>query len=83
VSPEEEILEMARKFISGEDRSMGFVASMEKLAVEHLSDSEMFEFLAEGVSLYRPWAGVPYWSEEDMVQLMEDFVNEFGDSEES
>ncbi|MFI7295519.1 hypothetical protein [Streptomyces sp. NPDC050121] len=62
---------------------MGFIASMEKLAVEQLSDSEAFEFLAEGLSLYRPWAGVPYRSEEDMVHLLNDFVREFGDPEES
>lgn len=83
MNPVAEILEMAQKFISGQDRSMGFIASMENLLVEHLSDSEAFEFLAEGISLYRPWAGVPYWSERDMVQLMEDFVKEFGESEES
>ncbi|GAA0334689.1 hypothetical protein ACKI1I_33165 [Streptomyces turgidiscabies] len=83
MNPVEETLEMARKFISGEDRSMGFVASMENIVVEHLSDSEVFEFLAEGISLYRPWAGAPYWSEEDMIQLMEDFVKEFGPSEDS
>jgi hypothetical protein len=78
VKPEEKMLEMARTFISGEDRSMTFVASMEGFATEHLLDSEMFDFLAEGLSLYRPWAGLPYWSEEDMVQLMKDFLREFG-----
>ncbi|MEV7365441.1 hypothetical protein [Streptomyces sp. NPDC091299] len=82
MNPEVEILEMARKFISGEDRSMGFVSSMEEFAVEKLSDSRMFEFLAEGLSLYRPWAGTPYWSEADMVQMLEDFVAEFGIAEE-
>lgn len=80
MNPVEDILEMARKFISGEDRSMNFVASMENFTVEHLLDSEVFEFLAEGMSLYRPWAGPPYWSEGDMVELMEDFVKEFGPS---
>jgi hypothetical protein len=80
MNPVKEILEMARRFISDEDRSMGFVMNMENFAVEHLLDSEMFEFLAEGMSLYRPWAGPPYWSEEDMVQLMKDFVREFDDS---
>ncbi|MFI6341116.1 hypothetical protein [Streptomyces sp. NPDC050535] len=83
MNPGEEILAMARKFISGDDRSMGFIASMEKVVVENLPDSDMFEFLAEGISLYRPWAGAPYWSEGDMVQLMEDFVQEFGGSEKS
>lgn len=76
--PTEEIIGMAQKFISGEDRSMGFVASMENVAVEHLADFEVFEFLTEGMSLYRPWAGSPYWAEEDMVQLLEGFVKEFG-----
>ncbi|SCE01119.1 hypothetical protein GA0115239_11581 [Streptomyces sp. BpilaLS-43] len=72
---------MARKFISGEDRSMDLIASVESVAVEHLLESEVFEFLAEGISLYRPWAGAPYWSESDMVQLMEEFVREFGDAD--
>jgi hypothetical protein len=78
VNPIEEILEMARKFISGEDRSMGFIASMEDFVVQHFLDSEVFEFLAEGMSLYRPWAGSPYWTEGDMVHLMEDFVKKYG-----
>ncbi|NEB02079.1 hypothetical protein [Streptomyces sp. SID13726] len=78
MNPLEEILEMARKFISGEDRSMEYVTSMEGFAVEHFMDSEVFEFLAEGMSLYRPWGGPPYWSERDMIQLLEDFVREFG-----
>jgi hypothetical protein len=83
VNPLEEILGMARKFISGEDRSMDFVTSMEDFVTEHFLDSEVFEFLAEGMSLYRPWGGPPYWSESDMLQLLEDFVREFesaGDS---
>ncbi|MFC9650678.1 hypothetical protein [Streptomyces sp. NPDC056937] len=83
MNPVEEILKMARKFIFGEDRFMGYITSMGNLAVKHLSDSEMFEFLTEGISLYRPWAGAPYWSEQDMVRLMEDFVREFGGSDES
>lgn len=78
MKPQEELLSMARKFISGDDRSMEFVASIESFALEHLLDSEMFEFLTEGLSLYRPWAGSPYWTEEDMLQLMKDFVAEFG-----
>ncbi|MEU3516140.1 hypothetical protein ABZ770_12770 [Streptomyces sp. NPDC006654] len=77
MNPVEEILKMARKFISGEDRSMGFVASMESFLVEHLLDTQEFDFLAEGMSLYRPWAGPPYWTEEDMLHLMKDFVKEF------
>ncbi|MEU5112650.1 hypothetical protein AB0G64_14220 [Streptomyces longwoodensis] len=75
---EEELLSMARRFIAGDDRSMEFVTSIEKFALEHLIDSEMFEFLTEGLSLYRPWAGSPYWTEEDMLQLMKDFVTEYG-----
>lgn len=55
---------------------MDFVASVENFIVEHFLDGEIFEFLAEGVSLYRPWVGSPYWSEEEMLQLMEDFVKE-------
>jgi hypothetical protein len=78
VNPVKEVLGMAQKFISGEDRSMDFIASIEAFIVEHLLDTEVFEFLAEGMSLYRPWAGAPYWSEEDMVQLLRDFVTEFG-----
>ncbi|MGW7011598.1 hypothetical protein ACWGBJ_13465 [Streptomyces sp. NPDC054951] len=74
---------MAHKFISGEDRSMNFATSMESFTVEHFLDSEVFEFLAEGLSLYRPWEGPPYWSERDMLQLLEDFVREFGTAEES
>ncbi|MGW7170909.1 hypothetical protein ACWGH3_37660 [Streptomyces sp. NPDC054884] len=81
MNPVEEILRMAQKFISGEDRSMGFIATVEDFTVEHFADSEVFEFLAEGLSLYRPWAGSPYWSEEDMVQLMTDFMKEFTPSE--
>ncbi|MET8168479.1 hypothetical protein ABZT34_30175 [Streptomyces sp. NPDC005329] len=56
---------------------MDFVTSMEGFVVEHFLDSEVFEFLAEGMSLYRPWAGSPYWSERDMLQLLEEFVREF------
>jgi hypothetical protein len=80
VNPVREIVEMAQKFISGEDRSVDFIASMEAFVIEYLLDTEVFEFLAEGISLYRPWAGSPYWSEGDMVQLLRDFVQEFGES---
>ncbi|MFD3505385.1 hypothetical protein ACFWWT_47975 [Streptomyces sp. NPDC058676] len=83
MNPLEEILEMARKFILGEDRSMDFVKSIEDFTVEHFLDSKVFEFLAEGMSLYRPWGGSPYWSERDMLQLLEDFVREFGPAGES
>ncbi|MFE9826900.1 hypothetical protein ACFYSH_33100 [Streptomyces sp. NPDC005791] len=83
MSPTGETLEMARKFISGEDRSTGFIASMESFVIEHLLDTEVFEFLAEGISLYRPWVGPPYWSEKEMIYLMETFVREFGHAEES
>lgn len=62
---------------------MEFVASMEAFAIEHLLDTEVFEYLAEGLSLYRPWAGSPYWSEEDMVQLLEAFVAEFEERDEA
>ncbi|WP_226487481.1 hypothetical protein [Streptomyces parvulus] len=83
MSPEKEILKMARTFISGEDRSMVFVGQMERFATEYLLDSEMFEFLAEGLSLYRPWAGSPYWSESDMQQLLCNFTQEFGGRQDS
>ncbi|MFF1439261.1 hypothetical protein [Streptomyces sp. NPDC058295] len=83
MNPLEEILEMAHKFISGEDRSIDFVAPMEGFTVEHFLDSEVVEFLAEGMSLYRPWEGTPYWSEREMLQLLEDFVREFGTAGES
>ncbi|MET9143431.1 MULTISPECIES: hypothetical protein [unclassified Streptomyces] len=81
MNPREEVLDMARRFVSGEDRSMAFVASMEDFATEHLLNTEAFEFLAEGISLYRPWAGTPYWSEREMVQLMKEFIEEFGPPE--
>ncbi|MGW0801275.1 hypothetical protein [Streptomyces sp. NPDC002692] len=83
MNPKAEILAMARRFISGDDRSLTFVNSMEGFAIEHLSDSDEFEFLSEGMSLYRPWAGQPYWSEADMVEMLEDFVKEFGEPEEN
>lgn len=78
MSPEKELLCMAQRFISGEDRSMEFVTAMENFTSECLLDSEMFEFLTDAFSLYRPWAGAPYWSEEDMVRLLREFVAEFG-----
>ncbi|RDD83917.1 hypothetical protein DVZ84_38060 [Streptomyces parvulus] len=74
---------MAGTFISGEDRSMAFVGQMEDFALEYLPDSEMLEFLAEGLSLYRPWAGSPYWSESEMRQLLCDFTQEFGGHQDS
>ncbi|MBF8174977.1 hypothetical protein IW294_29985 [Streptomyces olivaceus] len=83
MNPEEEILKMAQTFISGEDRSMAFVGKMESFVLTYLLDSEMFDFLAEGISLYRPWAGSPYWSESDMQQLLCAFTQEFNGCQDS
>ncbi|GAA2932655.1 hypothetical protein [Streptomyces enissocaesilis] len=64
-----ELKEMAQRFVDGEDRSMNLVNRMEDILVEHFLDSDLFESLGEGLAMYRPGAGHPYWSEPEIVQL--------------
>ncbi|MGW1835644.1 hypothetical protein [Streptomyces sp. NPDC002067] len=70
MTPNTELIEMIDEFLSGRDRSMNSIRKIENTLIEHFLDSEVFEFLAEPISLYRPWEGTPYIGEQEMAQVL-------------
>lgn len=70
----EKFIELAQSFIDGTDRSMRAVGEMESLLVGEYEDTELYEFLIEPISLYRPWEGMPYVDEEEMSAILSEAV---------
>ncbi|WP_404816430.1 hypothetical protein [Streptomyces thermolineatus] len=70
-----EMLSLVGKFLRGEDRSMGLMAKIEKEMIAKYLDDEVYDLLAEPISLYRPGAGIPYYDEGDMVEVLKSVVD--------
>ncbi|MFD0078545.1 hypothetical protein ACFVIY_39785 [Streptomyces sp. NPDC127166] len=72
MTPMEELKRLAQTFVDGQDRSMELVGEIEGILVSNFLGAELFESLAEAVSLYRPGEGLPYYDEEEMKLALQE-----------
>ncbi|MBO0656934.1 hypothetical protein J1792_30600 [Streptomyces triculaminicus] len=70
MTPQVRLLELIDRFLAGRDRSMRLVNEIEDILVVDFMDTDVFETLTEAVSLYRPGAGAPYVSEDEMAEVL-------------
>ncbi len=75
MGPEEELRNLMGDFLSGADRSIQLVGEIEEVVVGNFLDTELFEFLAEPLSLYRPGENMPYVDETEMVEVLREAIN--------
>lgn len=66
MSSQEDLASLIDTFLSGGDQSTRLVGEIERVIVSHYLDSDVYEILAEAVSLYRPGDGAPYIDADDM-----------------
>lgn len=70
MTPRQQLLSVIDAYRSGADRSVDAIGKLEAILIQHYVDSEIFEYLAEPVSLYRPFCGDPYVGEEEMNEIL-------------
>ncbi|MGP3969858.1 hypothetical protein [Streptomyces sp. 6N223] len=62
--------EMIDKCLSDRDRSLQVVNDIEHVLTTDFLETEIFEVLADAVSLYQPGAGMPYMDEAEMAESL-------------
>ncbi|MEC4016976.1 hypothetical protein [Streptomyces sp. H27-D2] len=68
MNPQEKLLELIDKFLTRQDASMRMIGEIEALLIKDFLETDVFESLAEAVSLYRPGAGMPYLDVNEMAE---------------
>jgi hypothetical protein len=68
MTPQEELLALIDKFISGENRSLQLAGQIEGLVLEFFSDAPWFDDLSLSLAQYSPGSGRNYLNDKDLAQ---------------
>lgn len=68
----EKLKELAQEFIDDRDRSLRLVREIESILIVEFLETDLYEALAEAVSLYCPGGNLPYFSESDMKNALQE-----------
>lgn len=76
------LLDMLEVFVDGTDRSREFVGEIERLLVQELRDSAVFEELTVPVASYRPEGGDYLYNQDELASVFRGVLQEAGRTKE-